>query len=183
MWKILKLLPKEYIEEVYEDSLELVEMKERGVEFEDENGLTVSKVKPESRISKQNMSIQYPYYPHINKLFVEAIKEHMGDERPHEIKEYNYLHYGVGGHFKRHGDFFEYPDVYLTRRWAFITPIHYSDDLTGGTLTLWESDDIKHDVKLKIGETLIFHPALHHQVNPVITGKREVLASWAMWKK
>ena len=95
------------------------------------------------------------------------------------VKEYNYLIYNEGDHFKKHRDVLpaDNPRIFSTS-----TIISYTDDFEGGEFGIWSDDGYSSIVDLQPGETIFFDSNTQHQVFPVKKGTREVLVAW-IYKK
>jgi len=151
--------------------------------------------KPESRKARiKNIShSDYPDYSkdlvnHMLPLFNESIIP-----SDYEVNEFNYLIYDEpGNHFVRHrdNDGTKWYDMKSFSNWkqgeegssyrtfSAITLMSVSEDLVGGNLILWDDNGEIVRPKLKVKETILFDASRHHQVTPIISGKREALISW-----
>ena len=93
------------------------------------------------------------------------------------VKEYNYLIYNVGDHFKWHRDVIKAKDKKL-RRFSTTTVLSLSDDLEGGDFGIKDGTGFEVNVNLQERDTLLFESNTEHQVYPVTKGKRVVLVAW-----
>ena len=103
----------------------------------------------------------------------------------YEIREFNYLKYEIGGHFKRHHDWVgsNNNDIYSNRHFTTITLLKKSDDMEGGDLLIWRHPETDPDrIELDVNESVIFDARLLHQVTPLTKGTREVLVAWVYLK-
>lgn len=101
------------------------------------------------------------------------------DPNDYIVKEYNYLIYNEGDHFKKHHDVLpvDNPRIFSTS-----TIISYTDDFEGGEFAIWSNDGYNAVIDLQPGETIFFDSNTYHQVFPVKKGTREVLVAW-IYKK
>tara|TARA_R100000081_G_C4779219_1_gene150440 strand:+ start:24 stop:554 length:531 start_codon:yes stop_codon:yes gene_type:complete len=93
------------------------------------------------------------------------------------VKEYNYLIYNVGDHFKWHRDVIKAKDNKV-RRFSTTTVLSLSDDLEGGDFGIKDGTGFEVKVNLQERDTLLFESNTEHQVYPVTKGKRVVLVAW-----
>ena len=92
-----------------------------------------------------------------------------------KVNQLDFLHYGVGGRFKKHKDV--NPNLKRFRTWSSSTLINKSNDVTGGELILYEGDN-KKVIDLQVGETVLFPSFMTHEVSEVIIGERMSLVGW-----
>lgn len=93
------------------------------------------------------------------------------------VKEFEYLKYSEGSHFKKHQDTFPNKNPKKVRRYTSITYLRKSSDLEGGELFLYDNDN-PISANLNVGETIIFPSHIMHSVSKIIKGNREVLVGW-----
>tara|TARA_R110000822_G_scaffold175029_1_gene314621 strand:- start:1197 stop:1754 length:558 start_codon:yes stop_codon:yes gene_type:complete len=133
--------------------------------------------------------ISHRDFPDVCQELLEILKIHRPKliTEKHEIREFNYLCYGVGGHFKKHRDYINSNNnnKYSNRVFSTITLINKSSNLEGGDLLIWDDNEEAQAsiIELEVGETVIFHSMRFHQVTPIVRGTREVLVSWIYLKK
>lgn len=139
----------------------------------DKGGSAINKKSRDALVKRVNAK----EFPDISHSILQAVGQFDKDVDINTLKadEFNYLYYGVGGHFKAHKDNIktDNPRIYTT-----ITMIQHSEDMIGGELKVWDDQEQPHAVKLLPGETLVFHSNRLHQVTPLEQGEREVLVVW-----
>lgn len=118
-------------------------------------------------------------FPEVNKKLMGLLKTFNPEatEDKFFVKEYNYLIYNVGDHFKWHLDVIE-NDKPSYRHFSTTTVLSLSDDLEGGEFGIEDGTGFQTNVSLEEGETLLFDSNTRHKVYPVTKGKRVVLVAW-----
>lgn len=119
--------------------------------------------------------------PDINYKIINTINEHLDEKITIEtyiVSELEFLRYSKGGKFKRHQDIItkeDNPRVYTT-----ITFLEKSEDLEGGHLRLYESEESKNYTRFKfnVGDTAIFYAGRYHECTEILQGERKVLVGW-----
>ena len=179
---MIKLPPKLYlkrkdipIQSLLDMAEDQSDFSEAGVYRKDFRG-----VDKNTRSTKLKKDIKPKDYPDICKYLLEMVSIWNGtlDPNDYKVQEFNYLKYEKGDHFTRHKDIL--PDG--ERIFSTSTIITKSDDLKGGDFVIFQDDGYFQAIDLDIGETVFFSSETHHQIDPVISGTREVLVAW-IWKK
>lgn len=92
------------------------------------------------------------------------------------VNQFDYLIYLKGMYFKRHSD-----DVVVDgkqcRKYTSITMMYKSDDFKGGQLNIEINGEVVTP-SIKKGQTIMFPSEYMHWVDPVESGRREVLVAW-----
>jgi len=138
---------------------------------------------PNTRSTKLKL-IEPKDYHDINHHLLNMINVWDGSLDPNDyfVKEYNYLIYNKGDHFKKHRDVLSDPNEKSPRVFSTSTIISYSEDFSGGDFIIWSGDGYRDPVELEPGETIFFDSETYHQISPVKEGTREVLVAW-IYKK
>lgn len=100
------------------------------------------------------------------------------------VKELEHLSYGLDGKFSKHRDVSEDAPLSKSRRLTAITLLSKSEDLEGGMLKVYNTDDTAvYKPNLNVGETIFFYSTTWHEVTPITRGHREVLVCWLYLKQ
>ena len=135
-------------------------------------------IKPEVR-SAALILLDHLLFPDFNKKVEELCSEFDDKQLPQnlEVREMEYLRYGLTDHFRKHQDVGYNSNKKQPRRYTSITMLSKTDDMVGGQLSVFEEDK-EHVVDLQVGETVVFYSSTWHQVTAVTKGGREVLVAW-----
>lgn len=135
-------------------------------------------MKPEIRSAVQ-VALVPEHFPDFNKpvedLCAEFDTNQVADNL--QVRELEYLRYGLSDHFQKHQDVGFKTKKKSPRRYTSITMLSKTDDMVGGQLSVFEEDK-EHVVDLQVGETVVFYSSTWHQVTAVTKGGREVLVAW-----
>lgn len=98
---------------------------------------------------------------------------------------FQYSKYKIGGHYKRHNDVVHNPDHGLYRKLSMSVMLTDPEEYEGGALVLDVNGnrDTPFKVKPKKGEMILFYSHIPHMVEPVTSGKRISLVTWALGEK
>lgn len=123
------------------------------------------------------------HYPDFNKAIEELCAEFDPKQSANnlQVRELEYLRYGLSDHFQKHQDVGFKTKKKRPRRYTSITMLSKTDDMVGGQLSVFEGDRgqyKEHVVDLQVGETVIFFSTSWHGVTAVTKGGREVLVAW-----
>ena len=118
-------------------------------------------------------------FPQVNEKLISLLTQFdpKATSDKYYVKEYNYLIYNVGDHFKWHRDVIKAKDN-KPRRFSTTTVLSLSDDLEGGDFGIRDRTGFEVNVNLQERDTLLFDSYTEHQVYPVTKGKRVVLVAW-----
>tara|TARA_R100000084_G_scaffold106906_1_gene65840 strand:- start:126 stop:656 length:531 start_codon:yes stop_codon:yes gene_type:complete len=118
-------------------------------------------------------------FPQVNEKLISLLTQFdpKATSDKYYVKEYNYLIYNVGDHFKWHRDVIKAKDNKV-RRFSTTTVLSLSDDLEGGDFGIKDETGFEVNVNLQERDTLLFDSNTEHQVYPVTKGKRVVLVAW-----
>lgn len=135
-------------------------------------------VKPEVR-SAILIPLDHTQYPDFNKAVEDLCAEFDPKQFSEnlEVREMEYLRYGLSDHFRKHQDVGTKTTKKQPRRFTSITMLSKTDDMVGGQLSVFEEDK-EHVIDLQVGETVVFFSSTWHQVTAVTKGGREVLVAW-----
>ena len=135
-------------------------------------------VNPEVR-SAVLVSLDARHFPDFNKAVEDLCAEFDTKQLASnlQVREMEYLRYGLSDHFRKHQDVGYNSKKKQPRRYTSITMLSKTDDMVGGQLSVFEGDK-EHVVDLQVGETVVFFSTSWHQVTAVTKGGREVLVAW-----
>lgn len=94
---------------------------------------------------------------------------------------FQYSKYKVGGHYKRHADTHSRDGLY--RKLSMSIMLSDPEEYEGGELVLDLGGPDPLKFKPKKGEMIIFYSHILHSVEPVTSGNRVALVTWAMGEK
>ena len=144
--------------------------------------VSISGYNPNMRSTDLRVDIEARDYPDVNYELLQMVNVWDGTLDPNNffVKEYNYLVYNKGDHFKRHVDHLTKNGAVdpAGRLYSTSTVISKSEDLKGGDLVIHSKDGYSVIVNLEVGETVFFDSFTNHEVTKVIQGTREVLVAW-----
>jgi PKHD-type hydroxylase len=98
---------------------------------------------------------------------------------------FQYSKYKEGGHYKRHVDTITNPPHGLFRKLSMSILLSDPEDYEGGELVIDVSGNMENAMRAKPGkgECVFFYSHLPHMVEPVTSGKRIALVTWALGEK
>lgn len=98
---------------------------------------------------------------------------------------FQYSKYKEGGHYKRHTDIINNPPDGLFRKLSVTVMLSDPTDYEGGELVLDISGNMDDAMRAKpgLGEAVFFYSHIPHLVEPVVSGKRISLVTWALGEK
>jgi len=101
----------------------------------------------------------------------------------YNIQALQYGKYKPGGHYTWHID--SGPNLDVHRKITFILGLTEPDQYEGGELLInvSGSTDNAHELKIRRGDLIAFPSFVPHKVNPVISGERATLVTWATGPK
>lgn len=93
--------------------------------------------------------------------------------------------YKPGGHYDWHVDTFEQPHDGLYRKLSFVVMLSDPDEYEGGDLLISRggNNDKAERHRLKRGDVAMFYSHLPHKVEPVTSGTRISMVTWAKGPK
>lgn len=139
-----------------------------------------------------HVSIQYRHHPELFELScnLKELSEELLVETPEELwfSQYEFVKYESNGQtFMPHTDD-NYDGKQHNRHLTAVTMVEATDDLEGGHLHVWPTNDIakavrgevqRFTVDLKPWESIVFPAWYVHEASPVTKGRRTILISWA----
>lgn len=98
---------------------------------------------------------------------------------------FQYSKYKINGHYKRHVDVSYNSNDSLYRKLSMSVLLTDPEEYEGGELVLDVGGNMEEAtrVKPKKGEMVIFYSHIPHLVEPVTSGKRLALVTWALGEK
>lgn len=166
-----KILDKIHIEDLYEHEQQ-VGSKPGLIDNPPQHNTSIRSVKIKA--------IHYFQYPDVCQRLVSLVKHFGLDPEKHEIREFNYLIYRKGDHFKKHSD-----NINCKRVLTSITLLSYMREFTGGSLLVYDKGEDKEPTRidLEYGETVTFLSEIFHEVEIVTSGTRRALIAWIYEKE
>lgn len=98
---------------------------------------------------------------------------------------FQYSHYKPDGHYDWHTDVRAKSDDGLYRKLSVVLMLTEPDAYDGGDFLLCESGDNENAIRIRLkkGDMLVFYSHLAHKVEPVTSGNRFTLVTWAKGPK
>ena len=119
--------------------------------------------------------IAHPLYNEICED-IQKVAQQFYNQPKLTVNQFDYLVYLKGMYFKPHEDVdIRFDDHH--RKYTTITMMYKSEDFSGGQLKI-EIDGEEVAPMLNVGHTLMFPSEWTHWVEPVESGRREVLVAW-----
>jgi PKHD-type hydroxylase len=117
------------------------------------------------------------------KQFVARINHDKYQFDLYTIQALQYGKYKPGGHYTWHVD--SGRNINVHRKLSFILGLSEPDSYEGGELLLNLSGnaDNSHELKIRRGDLIAFPSYIPHKVNPVTSGERLTLVTWATGPK
>ena len=102
-----------------------------------------------------------------------------------QFEGFQYSKYEVGHHYDWHNDMEFTPPHGLFRKLSFSLMLSNEDEYEGGNflISISGSEAKTQPMKLQKGDLIVFYSYLPHKVEPVTSGERLTLVTWALGNK
>lgn len=168
-----KIINSALLDELWEHRQDKIKLEQSQMMYSGGDRSKTGEVVLDSRNTLVAKQIDYRLYPEICKDLQEGCNNIYDEDL--RVNQFNYLVYLKGMYFKPHQDIPE--DLLHYRKYTSITLMYKSQDYAGGNLGL-HVDGKNIQPQLEVGETLVFPSTWLHWVDPVQSGRREVLVAW-----